>query len=161
MSIINNSNSEINAKLKSLLNNKLNKKYQQQLSEKYSKLEDLSKEYIINMAAEQNTNQVGLPLSKEIEEFIERIKDLFDEGFFDSDLNIEGTLVVDRIECGEIAVTTSNNLNITKVIESVFGDAAAEDPNLDIFSLIGGRDLKLKKQTISESHLINCHIVSA
>ena len=48
MSIINNSNSEINAKLKSLLNNKLNKKYQQQLSEKYSKLEDLSKEYIIN-----------------------------------------------------------------------------------------------------------------
>ena len=43
----------------------------------------------------------------------------------------------------------------------MFGDAAAEDPNLDIFSLINGRDLKLKKQTISESHLINCHINSA
>ena len=132
MSVINNSNGQLN--LRKMLNSKLSGKFNDQLKKKYEKLEDISKDYMVSIASGNSTNQVGLPLAKELETFIDSIKDLFEEGFLQDDLTIDGTLIVNRIECGEIAVTTSNNLNITKIIESVFGDAASEDPNIDIVS---------------------------
>ena len=156
MSTINNSSGKGQLDLRKMLNSKLQGKFNEELKQKYEKLEDLSKDYILSIAADSSANQVGLPLAKELESFLDGIKDLFEEGFLEDDLTIDGTLFVNRIECGEIAVTTSNNLNITKVIESVFGDAASEDPNLNIIDLIGSQDLKLKNQTISDSLLEGC-----
>ncbi|MDA7573735.1 hypothetical protein N8751_00470, partial [bacterium] len=156
MSVVNNSSGKGQLDLRKMLNSKLSGKFNEELKKKYDKLEDISKDYMLGVASDNSANQVGLPLAKELETFLDSIKDLFEEGFLQDDLTIDGTLVVNRIECSEIAVTTSNNLNITKVIESVFGDAASEDPNIDIISLIGSRDLNLKNQTISDSEFSNC-----
>ena len=110
MSTINNSSAKGQLDLRKMLNKKLQGKFNEELKKKYEKLEDISKDYILGIAADASTNQVGLPLAKELEVFLDSIKDLFEEGFLEDDLTIDGTLFVNRIECGEIAVTTSNNL---------------------------------------------------
>ena len=64
-------------------------------------------------------NNVGLP-STEIENYIEVIDNFFNEENYEGNMNITGTLRVDTIETNNLNILTSNNLNITKIIENAY-----------------------------------------
>ena len=158
MSFILNNSDNMQKNLKNALTLRLNNQFKEKLEKNNQKLADLSKELSSSSGASGGGGG-GAGALKELEDYIDKIKDLFDETFIESNLEIRGNMFVDTIECSEIIVTSANNLNITRLIESVFGDSANENPNLDIIDMIRGKNLKLSSQTISDSELLNCKIV--
>ena len=145
-------NDDITAKLE-LLTSSL----KDNLSKKYSKLEESTKDGAVNTSAIPPPPP-SVSAVEELEEFIDKLKDLFNEGLLEKDLDLSGNLTVNTVFANDIRLLGQNNLNVGRVMENAFGDNAGDEIELDIGSLIRGKDLGLSNQTISESLLSNCRL---